>query len=492
MILLVTTSRGVVRYDHVAGTVCHLPHLARHCYGLSWTPSSRMVIACPRGAGHVPAFNDLAGYAVSEVGTLLCDGRHSPPMLSAPHQVTCVDDTYALVANTGRNALATVRLDDWTLLNRRFDDVMWDRFDPSGRPGLHLNSVFFRDGVVYAVAHNFLRGSRVFEASWPDLAVQREWGFPVGGMHNAAVLDGRLVVCDSLNGCLVDALTGATLWANGRTGMTRGLAASSEHIFVGHSSFAERNLRANTSGGIWILDRATFAEIAFVPLTGFGGVNEIRIADLPDACHHGHPLASTPGGGEERMVCPQGPEALGKIAMRHMHLRGWRIVYGDIAATASFATGTGSIGVRGEGGLLLVNMQRGIGDACEAIFDFKAAEAEANAALVVGYRGPGDTNMYAGIVRKTAEGMLASIWEQAGAWTCLACVGLQEAAAGVYGVRLTLRDGELALAVDGSDVLRVPLTTTAVGRGWCGIRINRPGPVVQDFRPVDSGVAGTG
>lgn len=494
MILLVTTSRGLVRYDHGAGTVCHLPHHARHCYGLSWTPAGdRMVIACPRGAGREPTFDDLAGYAVSEVGTLLCNGRHSPPLLSAPHQLTCVDETYALVANTGRNALATVRLDDWTLLNHRFDDVLWDRFDPSGQPGLHLNSVFFLDGVVYAVAHNFQRGSRVFEAAWPALTVRREWAFPIGGMHNAAVLDGRLVVCDSLSGCLVDAWTGVTLWSNGRAGMTRGLAASTEHIFVGHSSFAERNARANTGGGIWVLDRLSLETVGFLPLEGFGGVNEIRIADLPDACHHGHPLRYVLDGGEEQTVGLQGKDAFAKAATRNMHLRGWRIISGSIAATASFAKGMGSVAARGDEGVLLVNMRRDLGHDHEATFDFTAADAEANAALVAGYHGPGDSGMYVGMVRKTAEGMLASIWQATSTWTCLGCVALQEAVRPIYRVRFTLRQEEIVLAVDGSDVLRVPLTGEAKDNaGWCGIRINRPGPVVRHFRPSGSGVVAAG
>ncbi|MFM7519743.1 MAG: hypothetical protein ACKO9B_04645 [Planctomycetota bacterium] len=494
MILLVTTSQGLIRYDHGAGTVCHLLHHARHCYGLSWTPAGdRMVIACPRGADLEPKFDDLAGYAVSEVGTLLCNGRHSPPLLSAPHQLTCVDETYALVANTGRNALAKVRLDDWTLLNHRFDDVLWDRFDPSGQPGLHLNSVFFLDGVVYAVAHNFQRGSRVFAAAWPALAVRQEWAFPIGGMHNAAVLDGRLVVCDSLSGCLVDAWTGATLWSNGRTGMTRGLAASAEHVFIGHSSFAKRNARANTGGGIWVLDRISLETVRFLPLEGLGGVNEIRIADLPDDCHHGRPLRYVLDGGEERTVCLQTHDAFGKTATRDMHLRGWRIISGSIAATAGFATGMDLVAARGDEGLLLVNMRRDLGNDHEATFDFTAADAEANAALVAGYRGPGDTGMYAGMVRKTPDGMLASIWLEAGGWTCLACVALEEPARAIYGVRLTLRHDEIAMAVDGSDVLRVPLTGEEKDNaGWCGIRINRPGPVVRDFRPSGSGVVAAG
>jgi hypothetical protein len=482
--MLVSTSRGIVRYDERTRSLQSVLPNIRETYGISWTPDgTKLVVACTSGGSdHALSFDDLAGYARSEVGTLVCNGTSSPGCLSAPHQIACIDGTYTLVANSGRNAIAKMRLDDWCVSMHRVDDVYWDRFDPSGKPGLHLNSVYYKDGVAYAVAHNFHRGSRVFALSWPSLAVVQSWHFSVGGMHNVALLDGRLLVCDSLNGCVVDALTGATVWANGATGMTRGLAASEDRLYIGCSAYADRDSRANSSGGIWVLDRATFEPIEYVVLSELGGVNEIRLTNGGDSCHHGFPLAHHLSGSDLPSPDVLPPEKQINRTVQAFHQQGWRVVSGTpdehvpLAAASMRAC---------EDGLVVAHVSAHCQSEISGTFVFADGAREVHASLVVDYRGPGDTCLVAGMLRRTDHSLIASIWEHAGAWNCLASVPLPpESTESQTAYHVTFRrlEGQYLLAVNGEVCLRAPAAISdAMVSGSVGARLSGPGVTVRDL-----------
>ena len=485
MILLISTSRGIVRYDvHARNLQRVLPEISE-TYGISWTTDGKkLVVACTKALGHVLAFDDLAGYARSEVGTLACNGKHSPGCLSAPHQIFCVDDTYTLVANSGRNALAKMRLDDWCLSMHRVDDVYWDRFDPTGKQGLHLNSVSYHDSVVYAVAHNFERGSRIFAFSWPDFTVLKSWNFSVGGMHNVALVDGRLLVCDSLNGCLVDGLTGETVWSNGATGMTRGLAASEEHLFVGWSSFADRDNRANSSGGIWILERATLQAIECVDFPNLGGVNEIRIVDVPDSCHHGFVLGHPPVGTELQAPVMSSPETRINQCVQDFHASGWRTVCGTLEESPWSADRR--IQASQPGLLIVVHVSAHCQQSISGALDFARRADDVHASLILNYQGPGDTIMAAGMLRRTRTGFSASIWRHEGVWECLATAVLKPPTGGLeqsYRVSFRIEAGQYMLSVDDRLYVQLPAQPKAAGPagsvGSVGVRLSGPGVSVR-------------
>lgn len=480
--MLLSTSRGIVRYEDSSRELQAVLPEIRETYGISWTPCGRhLLLASTSGKGHALNFDDLAGYARSEVGTVVCDGHHSPGCLSAPHQIHCVDNTYLLIANSGRNSIVKLRLDDWSMTHHRMDDVFWDRFDPSGEPGLHLNSVYRSNNVVYAVAHNFHRGSRIYALSWPDLNVLETWHFAVGGMHNVCILDGRLLTCDSLNGCIVDAYSGETVWSNGAMGMTRGLAASEDRIYVGSSAFAGRDRRANTSGGIWILERATFTALEYVVLPELGGVNEIRITDTADACHHGMPLFHTPVGAPLPTPTAVCPTSHIDRNLQAMHMQGWRIASGAPALNKSEASTI--FNAHTTEGLLLVYASAHCQPYLSGTACFDEGIVESHASVVIEYEGPGDTAMIAGMIRKTREGLIACIWRHKKTWECLGSQLLTvRTAQSQTAFRMTLsrRSDHYTLTVDDNVTLSVPATQTPDTPGSVGVRLSGPGVWMQE------------
>lgn len=485
MNLLVSTSCGVVRFKDSPRSLYSVLPQSRETYGISWTPNGEhLLVACTSGRGHALSFDDLAGYARSEVGTVVCNGAHSPECLSAPHQLHCVDNTYVLVANSGRNAIAKMRLDDWCMSLHRVDTVYWDRFDPTGMPGLHLNSVYHNHNTVYAVAHNFQRGSRVYALSWPQLEVRNTWHYAVGGMHNVSVLDNRLLTCDSLNGCLVDALTGETVWSNGGTGMTRGLAASQNRIYVGSSAFASRETRANTSGGIWVLDRSTFSPLEYIVLSELGGVNEVRIADGGDACHHGEALVHVPQGSPLPTPDVLPPDALIDSATQDLHRHGWRVVSGSLPPAGDcshqvFEAATDS-------GLVVVQASAHCQPELAAHVRFQDGVQGTHASLVLEYEGPGDTSMVAGMLRRTPQGLLACIWRHSGRWDCLASHVVPESTAASlaeYRVEFARTAEQYVLQVAGAPTLKAAASgPPPQPSGSVGVRLSGPGVSISDIR----------
>lgn len=517
MNLLLSTSRGIVSYEEETRSFRRvLPELTE-TYGISWTPDGQqLLVACTTGHGHRLTFDDLDGYARSEVGTIFCGASHSLECLSAPHQIHCVNDTYLMIANTGRNAVVKMRLDDFCMSTHRIDDVFWDRFDPLGKQGSHINSVFHQGDTVYMVAHNFQKGTKIYALSWPAIHVKQIWSFVVGGMHNVACLDGRLLVCDSLHGCLVDALTGSTVWSNGGIGMTRGLAANDRYVFVGESSYATRDQRANSSGGIWVLERGTFRAVEYLEIPGVGGVNEIRITDDADRCHHGHPLRRVLEGGPRTPVVASCADERINRPMARLHADGWRVVSGvlstvDVCEPAQLEAKTDEL-------LLLVQASAHCHPAMGATFTFAPTLVEGHASVFIDYQGPGDTWMVAGMIRRTAKGTSASIWINAETWQLVSEISLDDAEgargrqadstapgsewavrllkgvvdswsgrnpvfpneAGEYAVVLQRNREACVLNVNGRDVLQVEIGTRESGYGGgCGIRLSGRGIAVS-------------
>jgi hypothetical protein len=142
------------------------------------------------------------------------------------------------------------------------------------------------------VAHNFNRGSYILELDWPTIEEkERRRVRDATGIHNLWIDEtGRFIARDSNNGSLIDANTSETLWYGRSGGYTRGLAATDEAILVGHSEISPRASRRFSETGLWVLDR-NFRMLDYQYLGHFGAVQDIRIVDVPDLCHHGKPLS---------------------------------------------------------------------------------------------------------------------------------------------------------------------------------------------------------
>ncbi len=204
--------------------------------------------------------------------------------LVQPHQILCVDDRI-VVANTGRNCLSV--FDESGALERHvyLTDKQWDR-NQEGRTGNHFNSLFRLEDRLYVLAHNFDRPSAVWRLTWPGLERVDVTETAGSWAHNLWPCEWGVVMCDSKRGRLIDALSGKILWESGEERvMTRGLAATDQHLFIGRTEYGGRTLRQVSDGGLWVVDRQTMRTVDRVIFPGSGTVNDVRILDGPDACH---------------------------------------------------------------------------------------------------------------------------------------------------------------------------------------------------------------
>ena len=119
---------------------------------------------------------------------------------------------------------------------------------------------------------------------------------PVHHSHNVWPLeDGRILVCDSMHGRLVDVASGEAAWeCADAAAFTRGLACAGDFVYVGKSAQAVPAKRATSDGGVWVVDRRTWKLADFIPMPRAGTVHEVRVVDGCDECHHGRPLLELP------------------------------------------------------------------------------------------------------------------------------------------------------------------------------------------------------
>jgi hypothetical protein len=106
------------------------------------------------------------------------------------------------------------------------------------------------------------------------------------------------------------------------------LAASETVVIVGESAITNRDLRATSISGLWILDRQAWRALDYLCLGPYGQVHEVRILDRPDLAHNASPFAGLP------TFLSQGPfarERSSKLAteVRKREYPNLEVVFGD-------------------------------------------------------------------------------------------------------------------------------------------------------------------
>ncbi len=409
MHILVSTPGFVICQNTSSGKSEILESGRGNYYGITWSPTGLEVVLSHSGIDG-QLLVDLASYATSERGYLTIGAQSTWQFLSAPHQVLWVDDTI-VVTNTGRNALAKVNPRDHSIIQRRYDAVIWDRLSSTSYDGAHLNSLYRSGDTLYAVAHNFNKGSFILELDWPTLEEKRRC--PVRGatgIHNLWIDEtGRFITCDSNNGALIDAGNADVLWSNQRQGYSRGLAATDEIIVVGHSERSARPNRISSETGLWILDR-NFRTLDYQYLGHFGAVQEVRIIDAPDLCHHGKPLSAGALDAMRARTRHISEARLTRARADRSFADEWKLVLG----TPRFAEPRTLASADDQ---LLVCVARTPASGISGTLNWNVGAGTGHASLVVGYDGPEDQNMAAALFEQSNSGELSvSIWINNGEW----------------------------------------------------------------------------
>ena len=257
-------------------------------YGISWANDERLALS-HSGIDNA-SLTDLAGYALSEGGSISYGQWQSPRVLSAPHQMLLGSDGRIICTNTGRNAVLILNPDT----PGHFQEVhlhpsRWDRLAADDQSGLHLNSLFEQDGVLYALAHGFDNGSRLFHLAYPSLSLLHEEELSsFTGMHNyCRTRTGEVISCASPDGALVDPHSGQCHWRSGTGGYLRGLAVGPDSLLVGESPRVNRADRPIARSIVWVIRRSDWQAIDAIDLGHYGVIHDIRLVDVPDEAHHG-------------------------------------------------------------------------------------------------------------------------------------------------------------------------------------------------------------
>ncbi len=293
MRVLVSTAQHLLHLDVDTRVVTVLHSAEPEYYGITWKPGSDALVLSHSGVDNATLLS-LEAYARSEQGWLSFPGGRTERFLSAPHQIVWCSDNRVVTTNTGRNRLVAIDVErPGHYQEAGISEGRWDRLALEGPFGDHLNSVFEKDGRLYAIAHGHSGGSHLAVFSYPDMQLVSAEAVPGRtGLHNIFV-DGDLrLSCHSEAASLVDINSQTILWEAGTPIYTRGLAVTDKFVLVGESAKTGRDLRRSSLSGLWLIDRQTWRTVDYFALGPYGAVHEVRVVDEPDHAHHGVPLAN--------------------------------------------------------------------------------------------------------------------------------------------------------------------------------------------------------
>jgi hypothetical protein len=409
--VLVSTPGFIIYHDTNSAKSEILESGRGNYYGITWSQAGSELVLSHSGVDE-QSLVDLTTYATSEKGYLTIGGQTTWQFLSAPHQILWVDDMI-VITNTGRNALAKLNPRDHSIVQHRYDAILWDRLSSTSFDGAHLNSLYRKGDTLYAVAHNFKKGSYILELDWPSLEEKGRRGVRnATGIHNLWIDEtGRFIACDSNSGALIDANTAETLWNNpSEGGYTRGLAATDKIILVGHSENSPRTHRRFSETGLWILDRPNLRMLDYQYLGHFGAVQDVRIVDEPDLCHHGKTLSVEALGALRARTSQISRARVIKTRAAEPFFETWRIVLGN----PSFAD-LGTLFSTDDELLLCIAKKRAIG--ISGKLRWRVGAGTGHASLIVSYSGPQDENMAAALFEQSkSDSLLVSIWINCDEW----------------------------------------------------------------------------
>jgi len=220
-----------------------------------------------------------------------CQSRiKSTPDLSMPHQILLHGDKiYA--TNTGKNCLSVYSTTGQLIREEYPSNRKWDRTPSMNHE--HYNSIGIHEDRLFLLAHNHGRPSELWILSLESLEVERVVATDAIHAHNIWHDRGEFIICNSRDGSLYHVNEARSIWKSEEPNvMTRGLAVSSDYIFIGRTEFGRRYTRKINNGGVWIVDRKSLRTVHKMVFKGSGCIHEVRILDEPDLCHGRHVLRS--------------------------------------------------------------------------------------------------------------------------------------------------------------------------------------------------------
>jgi hypothetical protein len=373
-------------------------------YGITWRPEGSDLILSHSMLDN-NELRDVSSYALSEVGVLSEGALTTQPFLSQPHQISYASDGRIICTNTGRNSISIFDPAKPNLMQEaRVSDVRWDRLSAEDAPGDHLNSVFEKDGVLYAIAHRHGKGSALAKFSFPALellAVE-----PVKnrtGLHNIWVTDdGQEISCHSESGSVIDLGSGEVLWDSGSPVYTRGLAASGDFVLIGESERARRDSRRHSMSGLWLIDRNTWQATDYFYLGSYGAVHEVRLLNIRDEAHHGHLFSGLNTLLKRDLRRDMAAERLSASNRAQQAKALWKsfdLIFGSPVPTEN----GGQVANAGNLCLLVQRAQDQSDRKLEFSFSIASSEGESHMAIVA-YRGQGgDADMDALLIQRVSE-----------------------------------------------------------------------------------------
>lgn len=466
---IVSTVRFILLVDFDQGNVFPIERHRGEYYGISWFPGTSDLVLSHSGVEN-DAFVDLATYACSEKGFLSRGAETTPTFLSLPHQILCTADGGVITTNTGRNRLQIVRFDQPGRIHEMgLSDARWDRLGKDGPFGDHLNSVFRIENRLYVLAHGHNSGSTLVTCSYPNLEIVAKKPIKaITGLHNIFISQsGQEITCHSHGGCLFDSASDCILWESGTASYLRGLAATEDILLIGDSAVTNREGRATSDSGIWVINRRTWKTMDYVYLGPYGGVHEVRLIDVPDEAHHGHPLV-----GYENY-----PSATLASALRAQRLRqanaalhaspnwkSFRLVFGFASSTRD--------GWRqaSDGDLNLAVLNDPHRDNLTFRYQLEQQNEMSHVSAVVGYQGGGgDDCMNALLMAYSGSGVWLTLWKnRIGAWEQDRTFAPIEVKS--RGLLWLKRNGDqIGLSVEGSQSnVHLPASSGYLGIRWIG------------------------